>query len=74
MYNSTDAQNEPMEVVNFFKRLKDEKKPEGRLYFSRLDAEIFFEDILEIAKDKSDIKWITECLCGALDIAVTDRV
>lgn len=74
MYNSTDAANEPMNVVNFFKRMKDEKKPEGRLHFSRLDAEIFFGDILEIAEDKSDIKWIAECLCGALDIAMTDRI
>ncbi len=64
-----------VEANAFFERFTekgDTKHPDGRLHFKRLDTEIFFGDILEIAKSTSDVTWILEQICGALDICANE--
>lgn len=59
----------------FFERFTEEgdtKHPNGGLRFKRLETEIFFGDILEIAKSTSDVTWILEQICGALSICAND--
>lgn len=57
----------------WFVRVKDEKAKSGeRLYFKKLDTEIFFDDIFEIAKTPSDVKWMLEQICYCAEIGVMD--
>lgn len=63
-----------VEQVPYFIRYKDAtaKKKGTRLNFSRLDCEILFNEIFEIAEDASDAQWIAEQICSCVSIAMTD--
>lgn len=59
----------------FFSRIvdtEDTKHPNGRLYFDRISAEIFADELFENAQSIDDIKWMLEEFCGCLEIGALD--
>lgn len=40
----------------------------GRLQFERLDFECYISDLLEVAKSKDDLEWMTKCLVDSVQL------
>lgn len=40
----------------------------GKLQFERLDFECYIADLLEIAKSKGDLEWMTKCLVDSVQL------